>query len=170
MILFIHIYVCTYIHFICYILTLFYKYIYIYIFHHFHCIIITVMNKEGLVPKKWCFRTVVPEKTLQSPLDSKEIKPVNPEGNQPWTFIGRIDDEAEVPKLWPPDMKRGLTGKDSDDWKDWRQEEKGVTEDKMVGCHHWFNGYAFKQTPGDGEGQGSLEYCSSWGHKEWDTT
>ena len=88
-----------------------------------------------------------------------------PKGNQPWIFIGRTDAEAEVPILWPPDAKRQLIGKDPDAGKDWRQEEKGTTEDKMVGWHHWFKGHEFEQTPGDGEGQGRLVRCSIWGHR-----
>ena len=118
-------------------------------------------HKEGQAPKSGCFRTVVLEKTLESPLDSKEIKPVNPKGNQPWVFTGRT--EAETPIPWPPDVKSWLTGKDPDAGKDWRQEEKG---DEMVGWHHWLNGHEFEQTPGVGDGQGSLVCCSSWGHKE----
>ena len=110
------------------------------------------------------------EKTLESPLDSKEIKPVHPKGNQPWIFIGRTDAEAEAPIPWPPDAKSWLIGKDSDAEKNWRQEEKGVTEDEMVGWHHWLNGHEFQQAPGDGEGQGSLACCSPWGHKESDMT
>ena len=89
----------------------------------------------------WCFQTVVLEKTLQSPLDSKEIKPVNPKGNQPWIFIGRIDAEAEVPILCPPNATSWLTGKDPDAREDWGQEEKGVTEDGMAGWYHWLNGH-----------------------------
>jgi len=104
------------------------------------------------------------EKTLESPLDCKEIKPVNPKGNQPWLFIGRTD--AEVPILWPPDAKSWLIGKDSDAQKDWGQEEKEVTEDEMVGWHHWLNGHEFEQTQRDSEGQGILACCSSWGLKE----
>ena len=104
----------------------------------------------------------------QSPLDSKEIKPVNPKGNQPWIFIGRT--EAEAPILWPPDVKSRLTGKDPDAGKDWRQEEKGMTEDEMVGWHHWFNGHESEQTPGDSEGQRSLDCCSPWAGKESDST
>ena len=95
-------------------------------------------------------------------LDCKELKPVNPKGNQPWIFTGRTDTEAEAPVLWPPDMKSRLTGKDPDAGKDWRQEEKGVTEDEMVGWHHWLDGREFGQTLGDGEGQGSLMCCSPW--------
>ena len=110
------------------------------------------------------------EKTLVSPLDSKEIKPVNPKGNQPWIFIERTDAEAEAPKLWPPDAKSWLIGKDPDAGRDWGQEEKIATEDEMVGWHHWFNGHEFEQTQGDSEGQRSLVYCSLWSHKESDTT
>ena len=100
----------------------------------------------------------------------KEIKPVNPKGNQPWIFIGRTDAEAEAPILWPPDEKNWLIGEDPDAGKDWGQEEKGTTEDEMVGWHHWFNGHGFEQTLGDGEGQRSLVCCSPWGCKESDMT
>ena len=106
---------------------------------------------------------VMLEKTLESPLDSKAIKPVNPKGNQPWTFIGRTDADAETPTLWPPDGKSWLLGKHSDAGEDWGQEEKGATEDEMVGWHHQFNGQEFEQTPRDSEGQGSLACCSPWG-------
>ena len=106
--------------------------------------------KENWALKNWCFWTMVLEKTLESPLDSKEIKPVNPKGNQSWIFTGRTD--AETPILWPPDAKSWLTGKDPDAGKDWRREEKGVTDDKMVGWHHQLNGREFEQTPGDSEG------------------
>ena len=126
-------------------------------------------HKEGWAPKNWCFWTVVLEKTLESPLDCK-IKPVPPKGNQPWIFIGRTDAEAQSLILWPPDVKSQLTGKDPDAGKDWGQEEKGTTEDKMVGWHHWLNGLEFEQTPGHSEGQRSLGCCSSWGYKELDTT
>ena len=126
--------------------------------------------KEDWVPKNWCFQTVVLQKTLESPLDCKEIKLVNPKGNQPWIFIGRTDAEAEAPILWPHDAKSPLTGKDPDAEKDWGQGEKGAREGEMVGWHHRLNGHKFEQTPGDGEGQGSLVCCSSWGHKESDTT
>ena len=100
-------------------------------------------HKESWVPKNWCFWTVM-LKTLESPLDCKEIKPVNPKGNQSWIFIGRIDAEAETPILCPPDAKNWLIGKDPDAGKDWRQEEKGMTEDEMVGWHHWLNGHEFE--------------------------
>ena len=106
------------------------------------------------------------EKTLKSPLDSKEIKPVNPKGSQSWIFIGRTEAEAEALILWPPDVKCWLTGKDPDAGKDWGQEEKGAGEDEMVGWHHWFNGQEFEQTLRDSEGQGSL---MSWGCRESDT-
>ena len=97
--------------------------------------------KESWVPKNWSFWTVVLKKTLKSPLDCKEIQPVHAKGNQSWIFIGRTDAEAELPTLWPPDVKNWLTGKDPDAGKDWRQEEKGTTEDEMVGWHHWLNGH-----------------------------
>ena len=103
-------------------------------------------------------------------LDCKEIKPVNPKGNQPWIFIGRTDAEAETPILRPPEGKSQLTGKDSDPGKDWRQENYEATEDEMVGWHHWLNGHEFEQTPGDSKGQGSLVCCSPWSCKELDMT
>ena len=117
------------------------------------------------MPKNWCFWTVVLERTPQSPLDSKEIKLVNPKGNQPWTFIGRTDAEAEALILWPPDAKWWLTGEDSDAGKDWGQEEVEVTEDETVKWHHQLNGCEFEQTVGDSEGQRSLVCCSPWGHR-----
>ena len=110
------------------------------------------------------------EKTLESPLDYKKIQPVNPKGNQTWIFIGRTDAKAEGPILWPPDVKHWLIGKDPDAGKDWRQKEKGTTEDKTVGWHHQLNGHEFEQAPGVGDGQGSLVCCSPWGHKELDMT
>ena len=112
----------------------------------------------------WCW-----EKTLERPLDCKEIQPVNPKGNQSWIFIGRTDAEAETPVLWPLDVKNWLR-RDPDAGKDWRQEEKGITEDEMVGWHHRLNGHEFEQAPGVGEGQGCLACCSPWGCKESDTT
>ena len=127
-------------------------------------------HKEGWALKNQCFWTVVLEKTLESPLDCKEIKPVNPKGNKPWIFIGKTDVEAETPILWPPDVKNWLTGKDPDAGKDCRQEEKGTTEEEMVGWHHWLNGHEFEQAPGVGDGQGSLEFCSPWGCNESNTT
>ena len=100
--------------------------------------------KVNWVPKNWCFWTVVLEKTLESPLDCKEIQPVHPKGNQSWIFIGRTDAEAETPIFWPPDVKNWLNGKDPDAGRDWRQEEKGITEDEMVGWYHWLNGHEFE--------------------------
>ena len=109
-------------------------------------------------------------KTIESPLDSKEIQPVYPKGNQSWIFTGRTDAEAETPILWSPDAKNWLFGKDPDAGKDWKQEETGTTEDEMVGWHHRLNGHEFEQAPGVGDGQGSLVCCSPWGCKESDTT
>ena len=113
--------------------------------------------------KNWCFQIVVLEKTLESPLACKEIKPVNPKGNKPWLFIRRTVAEAKAPIFWPPDSKSQLIGKDPDAGKDWRQEKKGVTDDGIVGWHHWFNGHEFEQTLGDSGGQKNLECCSLWG-------
>ena len=113
---------------------------------------------------------LVLEKTLESPLDSKEIKPVNPKGKKPSIFIGGTDAEAEAPILCPCDAKSQLIGKDPDAGKDWRQKEKGTTEDEMVGWHHRLNGHEFEQTPGNGKGQQSLAWCSPWGYKELDMT
>ena len=120
-------------------------------------------EKESWALKNWCFWTVVLEKTLESPLDCKEIQRVHPKANQSWIFIGRTDGEAETPILWPPDAKNWLIGKYADAWKDWRWEEKGTTEDKMVGWHHWLDRHEFEQAPGVGDGQGSLACCSPWG-------
>ena len=108
--------------------------------------------KKAERPKNWCFWTVVLEKTFESPLDCKEIKPVHSKGNQSWIFIGRTDAEAETLVLWPPDVKNWLIGKGPDAGKDWRQEETGTTEDEMVGWHHWLNRHAFEQALGDGKG------------------
>ena len=116
--------------------------------------------------KNWCFWTVVLEKILESPLDCKEIKPVNPKGNQPWIFTGRTDAEAETSILWPPDAKSWLTGKDPDNEKDWRQEDKRMTEDELAGWHHWLDGYEFEQALGVGDGQGSLVCWSPWGQSQ----
>ena len=118
----------------------------------------------------WYFWIVVLEKTPKSPLDSKEIKPVNPKENQPWIFSGRTDAEAEAPVIWPPNGKSQLTGKDLDAGKDWEQEEKGETENEMVGWYQWLSGHEFEQTLGDSEGQGSLPYRSPWVHKKLDLT
>ena len=109
-------------------------------------------------------------KTLESPLNCKEIQPMHPKGNQSWIFIGRTDAEAETPILWLPHVKSWLTGKDSDAERDWRQEEKGTTEDEMAGSDHRLDGYEFGWTPGVGDGQGGLACCNSWGRKESDTT
>ena len=122
--------------------------------------------KESWVLKNWCFWIVVLEKTLESPLHCKEIQPVHPKGNQSWIFIGRTDAEAETPILWPSDRKSWLIWKDPDARKDWGQEEKGTTEDEMVELNHWHNGHGFGWTLGDGDGQGGLACCGSWGHKE----
>ena len=126
-------------------------------------------HKEVRALKDWCFQTVVLEKTLESPLDCKEIKPVNPKGNKPWIFTGRNDAEAKAPKLWLPNAKSWLTGKGPDAGKD-SSQLKGMTEDEMVRWHHRLNGHEFEQVSGDGEEQGSLACCSPWGHKETDMT
>ena len=115
--------------------------------------------KESLALKNWCFWTVVLEKTLEIPLDCKEIKPVHPKENQSRIFIGRTDAEAETPVFWPPDVKNWLTEKDPDAGKDWSQEEKGMTEDKTVGLHHQLNGHEYEQAQGVGDGQESLVCC-----------
>ena len=125
--------------------------------------------EEGWVPKNWCFWTVVLEKTLESPLDCKEIQLVHSE-DQPWDFFGRNDAKAETPVLWPPHVKSWLTGKDSDAGTDWGQEEKGMTEDEMAGWHHWLDGRESEWTLGVGNGQGGLACCDSWSRKELDTT
>ena len=125
--------------------------------------------EEGWVPKNWCFWTVVLEKTLESPLDCKEIQPVHSKGDQPWVFFGRTDAKAETPVLWPPHAKSWLIGKDSDAGTDWGQEEKGMTEDEIAGWHHWLDGHEFEWTLGDGDGHGGLACSDSWGHKESDT-
>ena len=127
-------------------------------------------HKEGWALKNRCFRIVVLEKTLESPLNCKEIKLVNSKGNQPWIFIRRTDAKADIPILWPLDGKNWLTGKNLDARKDWRQKEKGVAEDEMVRSHHQLNGHEFEQTLGESEGQTSLACCSPWSHKELDMT
>ena len=127
-------------------------------------------HKESWAPKNWCFWTVMLEKTLQRLSDCKVIKPVNPKENQSWIFIGRTNAEAETPILWPPDAKNRLLGKDPDAGKDWRQKEKGMTEDETVGWHHQLDGHEFEQALGVGDGQGSLVCCSPWGCIESDTT
>ena len=125
-------------------------------------------HKEGWAPKNWCFQTVVLEETLESPLDSKEIKPINPEWNQSWIFIGRTDAEVEVPILWSPNARSRFIGKDPDAGKVWGQDEKGVTETLRLPTH--VKGHEFGQTLGDGEAQGSLVCCSPSGRKELDMT
>ena len=120
--------------------------------------------KESWAPKNWCFWIVVLEKTLESPLDCKEIKPIHPKGNQFLIFIGRTNAEAEALILWPPDVKNWPIGKDPEA-EIWRQEEKGMTEDKMVGWHNQLDGHKSEQFLGGGDAQGSLEYCSPWGHR-----
>ena len=126
--------------------------------------------KESWAPKNWCFWTVVLEKTLESPLDCKEMQPVHPKGDQFQVFIGRTAVEAETPILWLPDAKSWVIWKDPDDGKGWGQEEKGTTEDGMVGWHHWLNGHGFGWTLGVGDGQGGLACCGSWGCRESDMT
>ena len=118
------------------------------VFFNSHAHVWELDQKEGWAPKNWCFQIMVLEKILESPLDCK-IKPVNPKGNQPWLFTGRTDAEAETPVLWPPDVKTRLIGKDSDAGKDWEQEEKGTTEDEMVGWHHRLNRHESEQTLGE---------------------
>ena len=120
-------------------------------------------HKESWAPKNWRFWTVALEKTLECPLDCKEIQPVHPKGNQSWIVIGRTDAEAEASMFWPTHAKNWLTGKDPDAGKDQRQEEKGTTEDEMVGWHHRLTGHEFEQALGVGDGQGSLACCSPWG-------
>ena len=125
-------------------------------------------HKASWAPKNWCFWTVVLGKTLESPLSCKEIKLVHPKRNPFWIFIGRTDLEGEAPILWPPDVENWLIGKDPDAWKEWRREEKA--ENEMVGWHNQLDGHEFEQALGVGDGQGGLECCSPWGHKELDTT
>ena len=127
-------------------------------------------HKESWVLKSWCFWTMVLEKTLKSPLDCKEIQPVHPKGNQSWIFTGRTDVEAETPIVWPTDMMTWLIWKDPDAGKDWRQEEKGTTEDEIVGWHHRLDGHESEQAPGVGDGQWGLAWCGPWGRKESDMT
>ena len=126
-------------------------------------------STERWVLKNWCFWTVVLEKTLESPLDCKEIQPVHPK-DQSWVFIGRTDVEAETPILWPHDVTSWLIWEDPDAGKNWGQEKKGMTEDEMVGWHHWLNEHGFGWTLVVGDGQGGLACCGSWGYKEWDMT
>ena len=126
--------------------------------------------EESWAPKNWCFWTVVLEKTLESPLDCKEIQPVHPKGYQSWVFIRRTDAAARTPVLWPPDTKSWLTVKDPDAGRDWGQEEKGTTEDEMAGWHHRLVAHEFGWTSGVGDGQGGLMCCDSKGCKESEMT
>ena len=126
--------------------------------------------KESWAPKNWCSWIVVLEKSLESPLDCKEIQPVHPKGDQSWVFIGRTDSEAETPILCPHHVKSWLIGKDPDAGRDWGQEEKGTAEDEMAGWHHQLDGHESEWTPGVGDGQGGLACCDSWGRKESDMT
>ena len=126
--------------------------------------------EEGWAPKNWYFWTVVLEKTLESPLDCKEIQPIHSEGDQPWDFFGRNDAKAEAPVLWPPHAKSWLIGKDSDAGRDWGQEEKGTTQDQMAAWHHGLDGLESEWTLGDVDWQGGLACCHSWGRKESNTT
>ena len=126
--------------------------------------------KESWAPKNWCFWTVVSEKTLENPLDCKEIQPVHPKGDQSWVFHWKDWCWSWNSNTLSTDVKNWLIRKDPDAGRDWGQEEKGMTEDKMVGWHHWLNGHGFGWTRGVGDGQGGLACCSSWGHKELDTT
>ena len=126
--------------------------------------------KESWAQNNWCFWTVVLEKTLESPLDCKEIQQVNPKGNQSWIFIWRTNTEAETPIRWPPDAESWLIWKDPEAGKDWGLKEKETTENEMVRWHHQRNGHEFGRTPGVGDGQGSLACCGSWGRKESNTT
>ena len=125
---------------------------------------------ESWASKYWYFWTVALEKTPESPWDCKEIQPVHSKGDQPWDFFGRNDAKAETPVLWPPHVKSWLIGKDSDARRDWKQEEKGTTEDEMTGWHHWLDGHECEWTPGVGDGQGGLACCGPWGRKESDMT
>ena len=126
--------------------------------------------EESWMPKNWCFWTVVLEKTLESPLDYKEIQPVHSKGDRSWVFFGRTDAEAETPVLWPPRAKSWLIGKDSDAGRDWGQAEKGTTEHEMAGWHHWLDWRGFGWNPRVGDRQGGLTCCNSRGCKESDTT
>ena len=126
--------------------------------------------EESWVPKNWCFWTVVLKKTLESPLDCKEIQPVYSKGEQSWVFFGRTDVKAETPVLWPPHAKSWLIGKYSDAGRDWGQKEKGTIEDEMAGWHLRLDGHEFEWTPGVDNGQAGLACCNSWGRRESDTT
>ena len=139
-------------------------------FFHWSCIDVRVGQQRKLSAEElMLWNCSVGEDSQESP-GCKENKPVNPKGNQPWIFMGRIEAEAQAPLLWPPDVMSLIIGKDPDSGKDWGQEEKGMTEDEMVGWLHWHNGHGFGWTLGVGDGQGGLVCCGSWGHKESDTT
>ena len=137
-----------------------------YVFSSNHVWMWELDYKESWAPKNWCFWTVVLEKTLEIPLDCKEIQSVHRKGNQSWIFFGRADTEAETPILWPPDAKKWLIGKDPDAGKDWRHEDKRMTEDEMVGWHYRLDRHEFEQALGVGDGQESLVHYSPWSHKE----
>ena len=142
---------------------------------HLHCLhFFTTINNTAInilwAPKNWWFWTVVLEKTLESPLDCKEIQPVHSEGDEPWDFFERNDAKAETPGLWPPHAMSWLIGKDSDAGRDWGREENRMTEDEMAGRHHWLDAHGSEWTPGVGDGQGGLACCNSWGCKESDMT
>ena len=126
--------------------------------------------EESWAPKNWCFGTVVLEKTLESPLDCKEIQPVYPKGNQSWISVASTDSEAETPIFWPPDAKNWLTRQDPEVGKNWRRQEKGTIEDEMVRWHHCLDGHEFEKALGVGDGQGSLACCSPRSRKELDMT
>ena len=126
--------------------------------------------EDSWAPKNWCFRAIVLAKTLESPLDCKEIQSFHPKGDQSWVFIGRTDAEAETPILWPPHAKSWLIGKDRDAGRDWGQEEKGMTESEIAEWHHWLDGHEFGWTPWVGDEQWGLACCNSWDRKESDTT
>ena len=128
------------------------------------------MYEESWAPKNWCFWTVLLEKTVEGPLDCKEIQLIHSEGDQPWDFFGRNYAKAETPVLWPPHVKSWLIGKDFDAGRDWGQEENGTTKDEMAGWHHKLDGCESEWTPGDGDGQGGLACCDSWTRKELDLT
>ena len=136
-----------------------------YVFSNGHIWLWELDCEEGWVPKNWCFWTVLLEKTLESPLDCREIQPVHSEGDPSWVFIGRTDAKAETPVLWPPHGKSWLIGKDPDAGRDLEQEEKGMTEDEMAGWHQWLDAHEFGWTPGVGDGQGGLVCCNSWGRR-----
>ena len=131
-----------------------------------HVSMLDLDYKESWASKNWCFWTVGLEKTLEIPLDCKEIQPVHPKGDRSWIFIGKTDADAGTPILWPPEAKSWLIWKDPDAGKDWRWEENGTTENEMVGWHHRLNGHEFGWRPGVGDGQAGLASCGSWGCNE----